>query len=108
MRVRRDKLDRLRGRGIEPYPAGFPRTATIAEVRAAHPDLPPDIATGQRVGVVGRVMLSRNGGKLCFATIRDGSGELQVMLSLDKLGADSLAAGRRSSTSATTSASRAR
>jgi lysyl-tRNA synthetase class 2 len=90
MRVRRDKLDRLRDLGIEPYPAGFPRTATNAEVRAAHPDLPPDTATGHRVGVVGRVVLSRNGGKLCFATIRDGSGELQVMLSLDRLGADSL------------------
>ncbi len=90
MRVRREKLDRLRDLGIEPYPAGFPRTATNAEVRAAHPDLAPDTATGHRVGVVGRVVLSRNGGKLCFATIRDGSGELQVMLSLDKLGAESL------------------
>ena len=91
MRVRRDKLDRLRAEGIDPYPAGFARTATIAEVRAAHLELPPDVATGDRVGVVGRVVLSRNSGKLCFATIRDGSGEIQVMLSLEKLGDDSLA-----------------
>src|SRR5665213_3629445 len=91
MRIRRSKLDRLRADGIDPYPAGFPRTSTIAQVRAAHPDLAPDVATDVRVGVVGRVLLSRTGGKLCFATIRDGSGELQVMLSLDRLGADSLA-----------------
>jgi lysyl-tRNA synthetase, class II len=91
MRVRREKLDRLRADGIDPYPAGFPRTAMIAEVRAAHLDLPPDVATGDRVGVVGRVVLSRNSGKLCFATIRDGSGELQVMLSLERLGDESLA-----------------
>jgi lysyl-tRNA synthetase, class II len=91
MRVRRDKLDRLRADGIEPYPVGFARTATIAEVRAAHLDLPADVASGDRVGVVGRVVLSRNSGKLCFATIRDGSGELQVMLSFDKLGDESLA-----------------
>ena len=91
MRVRREKLDRIRADGVDPYPVGFPRTATIAEVRAAHPDLPPDTFTGARVGVVGRVVLSRIGGKLCFATIRDGSGELQVMLSLDRVGADSLA-----------------
>ena len=43
------------------------------------------------VGVVGRVVLARNSGKLCFATIRDGSGEIQVMISLDRLGAESLA-----------------
>jgi lysyl-tRNA synthetase class 2 len=37
-------------------------------------------------------MLSRVGGKLCFATIRDGTGDLQVMISLDRVGADALAA----------------
>ena len=91
MHVRREKVEWLRAQGIEPYPAGFPRTATIAQVRAAHVDLPPDTATGHQVGVVGRVVLARNSGKLCFATIRDGSGEIQVMISLDRLGADSLA-----------------
>ena len=95
MQVRLDKLERLRASGVDPYPVGFPRTATIAEVRAAHPDLPPDTATGQRVGVAGRVMLSRVGGKLCFATIRDGTGDLQVMISLDRVGADALAAWKR-------------
>jgi len=95
MRVRLDKLDRLRASGIDPYPVGFPRTATIADVRAAHPDLAPDSATGQRVGVAGRVMLSRVGGKLCFATIRDGTGDIQVMISQDRVGADALAAWKR-------------
>jgi lysyl-tRNA synthetase class 2 len=91
MRVRRAKLDRLRADGIDPYPVGFSRTATIAAVREAHDSLPPDTFTGQRVGVVGRVVLYRSGGKLCFATIRDGSGEIQVMLSLAKVGEESLA-----------------
>ncbi len=95
MRVRLNKLDRLRASGVDPYPVAFPRTATIAEVRAAHPDLPPDTATGEHVGVAGRVMLSRTGGKLCFATIRDGTGDLQVMISLDRVGADALAAWKR-------------
>jgi lysyl-tRNA synthetase class 2 len=95
MRVRREKLDRLRARGVEPYPVGFPRTTTIAQLRAAYPDLPPGARTGERVGVAGRVMLSRIGGKLCFATVRDGTGELQVMLSLDQLGEESLTAWKR-------------
>lgn len=91
VRVRRDKLDRMRADGIDPYPVGFPRTTTIADLRARFGELPVDTFTGERVGVVGRVVLYRTGGKLCFATIRDGSGELQVMLSLDKVGADALA-----------------
>jgi lysyl-tRNA synthetase class 2 len=90
MRVRREKLERLRAAGVDPYPVGFPRTTTLAELRAAHPDLEPDTATGVRVGVVGRVVLSRIGGKLCFATLRDGTDDLQVMLSLDRLGEDAL------------------
>ena len=91
MKVRREKLDRLRQRGVDAYPLGFPRTATIAEIREKHAELPPDARTGENVGVVGRIMLNRIGGKLCFATIRDGSGEIQIMLSLDRVGAESLA-----------------
>jgi lysyl-tRNA synthetase, class II len=90
--VRRAKLDRLRAGGTDPYPVGFPRTDTIGRVRERHPGLAADVATGDRVGVAGRVMLYRNGGKLCFATIRDGSGDIQVMISLDRVGAGALAA----------------
>jgi lysyl-tRNA synthetase class 2 len=91
VRVRREKLDRMRDRGVDPFPVTFPRTTTIADLRAAHPDLEPDQATGVRVGIAGRVVLSRTGGKLCFATVRDGTGEIQVMVSLDGVGEESLA-----------------
>jgi lysyl-tRNA synthetase, class II len=94
-RVRLAKLGAIRAAGGDPYPVGFPRTATIAEVRARYPDLGPDAATGERVGVTGRVMLYRSGGRLCFATIRDGTGEIQVMISLDRVGEDALAAWKR-------------
>ncbi|TYK51151.1 bifunctional lysylphosphatidylglycerol synthetase/lysine--tRNA ligase LysX [Actinomadura decatromicini] len=90
MRVRREKLDRLRASGIDPYPVTFPRTATIADVRAKHPDLEPGSETGEKVGVTGRVMLIRNTGKLCFATVRDGTGDIQIMLSLAKVGQEQL------------------
>jgi len=91
MRVRREKAERLRSRGEEPWALGFPRTTTVAEIRASHHGLAPDEGTGVRVGVAGRVMLNRIGGKLCFATLRDGTGEIQLMLSLDRLGEDALA-----------------
>jgi lysyl-tRNA synthetase class 2 len=91
LRVRREKLERLKAEGIDPYPPAFARTTTVAALRATYPDLTAGTSTGSGVGVAGRVIRSRNGGKLCFATIRDGSGDLQVMFSLDRLGADSLA-----------------
>ena len=90
-RVRLAKRDRLLAAGTDPYPVGFPRTDTISEVRAHNKGLEPDTYTGERVGVVGRVMLSRIGGKLCFATIRDGTGDIQVMISADRVGGDRLA-----------------
>lgn len=92
VRIRHEKLERLRDSGVDPYPVGFPRTSTNAELHAAYPDLAPDAHTGERVGVAGRVMLSRTGGKLCFATLRDGTADLQVMLSLDRVGEEQLAA----------------
>ncbi|MEU8796263.1 bifunctional lysylphosphatidylglycerol synthetase/lysine--tRNA ligase LysX [Spirillospora sp. NPDC048819] len=90
MRVRREKLDRLRESGVDPYPVTFPRTATIDEIREKYPDLEPGTETGDKVGVTGRVMLVRNTGKLCFATVRDGSGDIQIMLSLAKVGQEQL------------------
>ncbi|HVA60668.1 MAG TPA: bifunctional lysylphosphatidylglycerol synthetase/lysine--tRNA ligase LysX [Mycobacteriales bacterium] len=90
--VRRAKLDRIRAAGGDPYPVGYPRTATAADLHARFVGLSPDSATGERVAVAGRVVLRRDGGKLCFATLRDGTADLQVMLDLDGVGADALAA----------------
>ncbi|MEU8156892.1 lysine--tRNA ligase [Micromonospora sp. NPDC048986] len=96
MKVRREKRDRMLAEGVEPYPVGFPRTTTLAQVRARYADLPTDTATGDQVAVTGRVIFIRNTGKLCFATLRDGDGtELQAMLSLDRVGPERLEAWKR-------------
>ncbi|MFD2766650.1 lysine--tRNA ligase [Micromonospora eburnea] len=91
MKVRREKRDRMLAEGVEPYPIGYPRTSTLARIRAQYAELPTDTATGDRVSVTGRVIFVRNTGKLCFATLRDGDGtELQAMLSLDRVGGQRL------------------
>ena len=95
MRVRREKLDRIRERGDEPYPVGVPRTVTIGVLRNQYADLAADATTGETVSVAGRTVLKRDSGKLCFATLRDGTGDVQVMLSLDKVGPDSLETWKR-------------
>jgi lysyl-tRNA synthetase class 2 len=93
MRVRREKYERLMADPQRaPFPVGVDRTHSLAEIRAAHPDLAADTYTAELVGVTGRVIFMRNTGKLCFATLREGDAELQVMLSLDRVGPDLLAA----------------
>jgi lysyl-tRNA synthetase class 2 len=92
MQVRRAKRAEMLAQGRDPYPVALERTHTLREVRDAHPDLPPDTGTGEKVGVTGRVIFLRNTGKLCFATLREGDGaELQAMLSLALVGDEALA-----------------
>ncbi|QOD93504.1 lysine--tRNA ligase [Chryseoglobus sp. 28M-23] len=89
--VRLDKRARMLAAGLDPYAIGLEITDSIPAVRARHGELDPDIATGEHVALAGRVVLSRNTGKLCFATLQSGDGErLQVMLSLAVVGEESL------------------
>ncbi|MDP3711635.1 MAG: lysine--tRNA ligase [Mycobacteriales bacterium] len=92
VRVRREKYDRLLAGGTPPYALGYPRTATLQEVRDRFDHLETDQASGETVSVAGRVVLSRTGGKLCFATLQEGEAVLQVMVSLDRVGEERLAA----------------
>ncbi len=82
------KLDALRAAGVDPYPVTFDRDHTLAEVRNEFGHLEAGAETDAVVRVAGRVMLKRGHGKLSFATIRDHSGELQLFVSGDLLGAD--------------------
>ena len=88
--VRRSKLERLRAEGNDPYAFGYPRTTDIASLVAQYPDLEPDTFTGDVVGIAGRVVLNRVSGKITFASLRDAAGDVQVMLTLDRSGAELL------------------
>lgn len=93
VRVRIEKRQRLLDAGGEAYPVVLPISTTIAEVRERWAHLEAGEETDEMVGLAGRVMLARNGGKLCFATLQDGAGErIQVMLSLAEVGEETLAA----------------
>ncbi|MEU2395452.1 bifunctional lysylphosphatidylglycerol synthetase/lysine--tRNA ligase LysX [Streptomyces sp. NPDC007369] len=87
VRVRHDKLERLRAAGVDPYPVGIPqRTHTVAAVGAAHPGHPPGTRTGERATLAGRVMVVRDLGGVVFAVLRDWTGDLQLMLTRDEAG----------------------
>lgn len=89
--VRLAKRARLIAEVGDAYPVGVPITHTIPQARAEWPDLAADATTGVTVGIAGRVVFARNGGKLCFATLQSGDGSrIQAMISLAEVGEESL------------------
>ncbi len=85
---RREKLERLRGAGIEPFPHVFRGREDISEVRAAHEGLAPGMETASRHRVAGRLIARRGHGKAAFLDLRDGSGQIQLHAREDVLGPD--------------------
>src|SRR5215203_2126120 len=83
---RREKLERIRGAGIEPFPHEFSGREDIAEVRAAHEGLAAGMETESRHRVAGRIVARRGHGKACFLDLRDGSGQVQLHARKDVLG----------------------
>ncbi|MHB8620964.1 MAG: OB-fold nucleic acid binding domain-containing protein, partial [Chloroflexota bacterium] len=78
---RLDKLERLKRSGVDPWPARFERSHTAAEARAAfREDAPVDAS------LAGRMIGFRDLGKLSFAPLQDGSGQIQISFQLDVLG----------------------
>jgi lysyl-tRNA synthetase class 2 len=83
--ARRQKLERLRGRGIDPYPNRYQRTHTAQEAvnylaRLESPDTAKNTsAESAEVSVAGRITAIRKMGKSSFFDIRDGSGKIQLL-----------------------------
>ena len=88
--VRAEKLGSLRAQGIDPFPARYPRTHTIAQARAllerwAEKGRP---SRERSVAVTGRVTGVRNMGRVAFLDLRDGTGQMQAQLRRDIVGDD--------------------
>ncbi len=81
--LRKEKLERLRSSGVDPYPARFHRTHT-AQQAAALPD--SAAARDQPVAVAGRVTAMRHMGKATFVDLRDGSGRIQAYVKQESVG----------------------
>jgi lysyl-tRNA synthetase class 2 len=88
---RREKLERIREAGIEPFPHEFSGREEIGEVRAAHEGLAPGMETESRHRVAGRIVARRGHGKACFLDVRDGSGQIQLHARQDLLGEEAYA-----------------
>ena len=90
---RREKLAAIRARGVA-FPNDFKPTDHAAELLRKHDaqtneELEPLAIT---VALGGRMMLKRVMGKASFATLQDGSGQLQLFVTRDALGEEAYAA----------------
>ncbi|MHA6782541.1 lysine--tRNA ligase [Pseudonocardia saturnea] len=79
------KLDAAGGPAALPY--RFATDHTAAQIRAAHGDLGPDLDTGERVRVAGRLDLIRRQGGLSFGELRDRTGTVQLFVDTAVVGA---------------------
>jgi lysyl-tRNA synthetase class 2 len=101
--LRRSKAEALRSRGENPFPnaidtaarawlgdlrARFAPALTDATEQRYDPARFAELANGERVLVLGRVIARRGFGKLTFLRLRDQSGEIQLFIRKDQLGAD--------------------
>ena len=77
--VRRDKLDKLRALGIDPYPAAlYPVDHKSYEIKAQFEE-------GKEVIIAGRLMSRRIQGKASFAELQDSEGRIQVYFNRDEI-----------------------
>ena len=86
------KVEALRSQGRDPYPVRFDRTHTTAELHAAYGGIDAGAEVDDTVRVAGRLLLIRRQGKLTFATVRDGTGSVQLFVSRAVIGDESHAA----------------
>jgi len=76
---RREKLDKLRQLGIEPYPAAlYPVSDTATNIQENFED-------GKIVCIAGRMMSQRIMGKASFAELLDATGRIQVYFNRDEI-----------------------
>ena len=83
------KLQRLRERGVEPYPARVTRSHTNQQAIddfAAHDAAHSTDGEAVEAAVVGRLVLVRPMGKASFAHIEDGTARLQIYLKKEEVG----------------------
>ncbi|TNE80383.1 MAG: lysine--tRNA ligase [Bacteroidetes bacterium] len=80
---RREKLEKLRALGIDPYPAeAFDVNVNAAEIKANYENNKLDY---KNVSIAGRVMSFRIMGKASFAELKDHTGKIQIYVNRDEI-----------------------
>jgi len=83
--LRREKLEKIRSNGIDPYPARVQRSHNAKEAVEL---LDRSSDAQEIVSVVGRVTAMRRMGRASFLDLKDGSGRIQAYLKQETLGVE--------------------
>ena len=83
LRIRREKLNILHEKNINPYPYKFERTHYAADIVSKPEEFEN---TTKTVRIAGRIMSWRGHGKTLFAHVKDSSGQIQIYVRLDDIG----------------------
>ena len=86
---RKEKADKMKAAGINPYPAKVDVKDKISQVRKNFEQLKNEEVSDIKVTVAGRMMSRRDMGKASFIDIEDGTGRIQVYVRKDQVGDDS-------------------
>ncbi len=86
--IRREKVEKLKFLGLDPFGQRFDRTAWANEIKERYQDIPHDEfdnITDEYI-VAGRIMFIRKMGKASFFTIQDKTGNIQIYISVNDVG----------------------
>ncbi|MNI00814.1 Lysine--tRNA ligase [compost metagenome] len=94
LKIRREKLDELRGLGIDPFGKKYARTHMAGDIITQYDGLTKEELDEKNieVTVAGRIMAKRVMGKASFAHIQDLSGKIQIYVRQDSTPEDKYAA----------------
>ena len=88
--VRRDKAQKLREMGLDPFGQRFERDSYAADIKEKYQDIDHDAFENMddTATIAGRIMFIRKMGKASFFTIKDKTGSMQVYISINDVGED--------------------
>ena len=86
--VRREKAEKIREMGIDPFGHRFERNAYSKDLKEKYADMPHDDFENMEdtATVAGRIMFIRKMGKASFFTIQDKLGSIQIYISINDVG----------------------
>jgi len=84
LKERLKKIEELIKLGINPYPYSYDKKDSCKDLQEKYSKLKSDSVTKNKAKTAGRIMSTRDIGKLIFADLRDGNGKIQIQLQDEK------------------------
>src|SRR3954452_23441223 len=86
--VRKEKLDLLREKGLDPFGKRFERSHLVSDIVEKYGEFDNEYLEDKNIPVTiaGRIMTKRGKGKAGFAHVQDLSGQIQIYVRMDAVG----------------------